>query len=60
VPATCADVLLRATDAGGLPRHAAALRSVTETALQEIPLYLELARPALLEGLASYLLCGLS
>jgi len=34
---------LTATDAGGPPRHAAALRSATQSALQEIPLYLELA-----------------
>jgi len=34
---------LRATDADGQPPHAAALRSATETALQEIPLHLELS-----------------
>jgi hypothetical protein len=32
----------RATGASGRPRHAAALRSATQGALQEIPLYLKL------------------
>jgi len=36
-------MLLRATDAGGRPRYAAALHSATQDVLQEIPLYLELA-----------------
>ncbi len=35
-------VLLRATGADGPPPHAAALRSATQAALQEILLYLEL------------------
>ena len=34
---------MRATDAVGLSRHADALRSATQGALQEIPSYLELA-----------------